>query len=91
MKFLYPRPSHQYNDNKFGVKISILGIMAQSKEDIAKMRETLAADLQKVDRSKVDAALYDHVKAGPPTFANEEEGLQIAKEIRESIDAKLKE
>ena len=38
MKFLYSRPSHQYNDNKFGVKISILGIMAQSKEDIAKMR-----------------------------------------------------
>ena len=61
MKFLYSRPSHQYNDNKFGVKISILGIMAQSKEDIAKMRETLAADLQKVDRSKVDAALYDNV------------------------------
>ena len=39
----------------------------------------------------MDAALCDNVKAGPPTFANEEEGLQIAKEIRESIDAKLKE
>lgn len=86
MKFLYSRPSLQYNDNKFGVKISILGIMAHSKEDIAKMRETLASDLQKVDQSKADAEHYADVKGGPASFETDEEGLEIAKKYREAIE-----
>ena len=67
-------------------KTTFLFVGAQTKEDIAKMRETLASDLQKVDQSKADAKHYADVKGGPASFETDEEGLEIAKKYREAIE-----
>ena len=65
-------------------KTTCLFVGAQTKEDIAKMRETLAADLQKVDQSKANAEHYADVKACP--FETDEEGLELAKKYREALE-----
>ena len=62
---------------------------AQTKEDVAKVRETLAADLQKVDQSKANAEHYADVKACP--FETDEEGLELAKKYREALEQFNKE
>ena len=62
---------------------------AQTKEDVAKVRETLAADLQKVDQSKANAAHYAVVKACP--FETDEEGLEFAEKYREALEQLNKE
>ena len=70
-------------------KTTVLFVGAQTKEDIAKMRETLAADLQKVDQSKADTEHYADVKACP--FETDEEGLELARKYREALEQLNKE
>ena len=70
-------------------KTTFLFVGAQTKEDIAKMRDTLASDLQKVDQSKANAEHYADVKACP--FETDEEGLELAKKYREALEQFNKE
>lgn len=78
-----------YKLDLIDAKASSLLIGAQTKEDIAKLRETFAADLQKVDQSKADAEHYADVKDSP--FETDEEGLELAKKYREAIEQLNKE
>lgn len=70
-------------------KTGFLFTGAQTKDDVAKVRETLAADLQKVDQSKANAEHYADVKAWP--FETDEEGLELAKKYREALEQLNKE